>query len=71
VISLLSRPGQYNINRKLGKDPRNPKNIMLSTTTRDDIARNTKAPGPGYYDPSPFIGSLIKQSHNILLSDRY
>jgi hypothetical protein len=53
---------------------RNPKNILISTTERDPFADNPRikkastAPGPGSYEVT---SSLLKPSHNILLSDKY
>lgn len=52
----------------MGGNFRNPKNVMLSTAKREEKLRGIGAPGPGYYNVS---GSLVKPSHNILLSDRY
>jgi hypothetical protein len=73
LSSSLVRPGEYLISRRLGKDHRNPKNIMLSSTERDPFGAKAlkstlQAPGPGTYQVS---SSLIRPSHNILLSDRY
>ena len=45
----------------------------MSGGARDtmELLRGSKerTPGPGDYDPTPFDGSMIKASHNILLSE--
>lgn len=67
----LPGPGQYNIPRRFGAVARNPKNIMFSTSPRSDVTGGKKkqmGPGPGQYDVR---GSLIRPSHNVLLSDEY
>ncbi len=50
----------------------NRKNVMISTENRTDWAKFHKGtamnPGPGeYYNP----GSMLRSSHNILLSGEY
>lgn len=70
-VSLLVRPGQYNLERKLGKDCRNPKNIMLSSSAREVWAKPNAVPGPGEYNVVPLEGGLLRPSHNVLLSDNY
>lgn len=48
----------------------NPKNVMLSTVSREEKVKSF-GPGPQEYDPIPLKGSLIRPSHNVLLSDSY
>lgn len=70
VFIAVYSPGQYTISRRFGSANRNPMNVMVSSAARDEKIRIT-APPPGYYDPTPLMGTFIKPSHNILLSDRY
>lgn len=57
------------------KNTRNPKNIMLSSSAREvwqqEMKNQRLVPGPGDYNPTPIEGGLIRQSHNVLLSDNY
>ncbi len=67
ILHKNFRPGQYTVDRGMGGSKRNPKNIMISTTTRDEKVI-VNAPPPGRYE----IGTtLLRPSHNILLSDKY
>lgn len=69
-MCFASRPGEYNISKRLGSSWSNPKNIMLSTTAREEKVR-ASGPGPQEYDVLPASGSLLRPSHNVLLSDSY
>lgn len=68
-------PGQYNLNRRIGNPAswRNPKNIMFSTAQREELIHKNQldGPGPQAYDPQPLSGSLLRPSHNVLLSDAH
>eukprot|EP00600_Ochromonadales_sp_CCMP1393_P001586 CAMPEP_0174977182 /NCGR_PEP_ID=MMETSP0004_2-20121128/13462_1 /TAXON_ID=420556 /ORGANISM="Ochromonas sp., Strain CCMP1393" /LENGTH=552 /DNA_ID=CAMNT_0016228327 /DNA_START=66 /DNA_END=1724 /DNA_ORIENTATION=- len=64
-------PGQYDTMLKMGKDARNPKNIMGSTSERRVWKKPNSVPGPGEYTVIPSEGSLLRHSHNVLLSDNY
>ncbi len=75
LLFFICRPGQYNLDSSKSLQQRaqwrNPKNIMLSSTIRDDPEikmRINAGPSPATYDTS---GSLIKPSFNVLLSDKY
>lgn len=74
VYDNMPGPGDYDINRgdvsSTYQSWRNPKQIMLSTTVREDpsLKRKTVAPGPGYYNTA---GNLLKPTYNVLLSDKY
>lgn len=72
-LIAICRPGQYNIPRKLtNANWNNPKNVMLSTVPRDVMFKvKTDGPGPQDYDPIPLSNSMIRPSHNVLLSDSY
>lgn len=73
MFVYYNSPGQYALNRELldSHQLKNRKNIMLYTGGRSEITKKSVSPGPGYYEPSPFIGSMIKPTHNILLSEKY
>jgi hypothetical protein len=64
------RPGQYNLDKK-SQSWRNPKNIMLSSSAREVWSKPNRVPGPGEYNVVPLEGSMLKPSHNVLLSDYY
>lgn len=64
------RPGQYDLDRK-SHSWRNPKNIMLSASAREVWQKPNDVPGPGEYTVVPMEGSLLRPSHNVLLSDNY
>jgi hypothetical protein len=67
-------PGQYTITSSINPQAwRNPKNVLISTTKREDVELKKKAigPGPGYYNPTPLTGSLIRPSYNVYLSEKY
>jgi hypothetical protein len=44
---------------------------MLSTTSREERKAAFVGPGPQDYNPIPTNGSLLRPSHNVLLSDSY
>jgi hypothetical protein len=67
IIRSFHRPGQYTVDKGMGGSKRNPKNVMISTTVRDEKVI-VNAPPPGRYEVST---SLIRPSHNILLSGKY
>ncbi len=67
-------PGDYNIALTYVKKVKNRKNVLVTTSSRFDSTAQTAAkeerPTPMTYDPhGPIYGSLIKPSHNILLTN--
>lgn len=63
-------PGDYNVSVNYVKKLKNRKNVLVSTSNRFDdgkLTNNNMSPGPTSYDPYPTYGSLLRQSHNVML----
>lgn len=63
-------PGQYTLPITIGqKEYRNPKQVLISTCSREEKFGNSN-PGPGTYNV-PLYGNMLIKSHNILLASNY
>jgi hypothetical protein len=65
-------PGQYNIATSLNKKQPNRKNIMMSSSGRENIVPkfSLSMPGPGTYNATPIYGNFIRPSYNVMLSEQ-
>ena len=63
-------PGDYNISVSYVKKLKNRKNVLVSTANRFNdgkVTNNNMSPGPTSYNPYPSHGSLLRQTHNVML----
>lgn len=63
-------PGDYNVGTNLlHKNKMNPHFIMGGSNERFRIPPKSVSPGPGDYDPTPFIGTLNRPTYNSIMAD--
>lgn len=63
-------PGDYNVGKDLLHKGRiNPHFIMGGSNQRFYSPTKDVMPGPGQYDPTPLIGTLIKPTYNAIMVD--
>jgi hypothetical protein len=63
-------PGDYSVGRDLlHKGRANPHFVMGGSNERFQGRVKDVMPGPGQYDPTPLLGSLIKPTYNAIMVD--
>lgn len=62
-------PGEYSVGRDLLHRRGNPHFVMGGSNERFPGRAKDVMPGPGQYDPTPLLGTLIKPTYNAVMVD--